>query len=241
MNFLKKGPSLANSLFAGSARPSRIAEADSVAVIGLGRFGTALALELMASGTEVLGIDGSEEIVQQLNGQLTQVVRADATNEEALRQLAVHEFDRVVVAIGSDIQASILTTSVLLGFTIPQLWAKAVSDPHGKILEQLGVGHVIYPEKDMGRRVAHLVRGAALDYIEVDKDYAIVKMSPNSLLVGKKLSETNVKADHGVTVLAFRRGTGPWHNAEANSVVSEGDTLLVGGATKNAEGFGQLI
>ncbi|MGV8970034.1 MAG: potassium channel family protein [Microbacteriaceae bacterium] len=232
---------MVNSPFARSARPTRIAEADAVAVIGLGRFGTALALELMASGTEVLGIDGSEEIVQKLNGQLTQVVRADATDQEALQQLAVHEFDRVVVAIGSDIQASILTTSVLLGFQIPQLWAKAVSDPHGKILEQLGVRHVIYPEKDMGRRVAHLVRGSALDYIEVDKDYAIVKMSPNTLLIGKRLGDTGIKSAHGVTVLAFRHGVEAWHNAEADTVLHADDTVLVGGPTKKAESFGQII
>jgi trk system potassium uptake protein TrkA len=231
---------LVKSPFSGSDRPSRIAEADSVAVIGLGRFGRALALELMASGTEVLGIDASEEIVQQLNGQLTQVVRADATNEEVLRQLAVHEFDRVVVAIGSDIEASILTTSVLLKFTIPQLWAKAVSDPHGQILEQLGVGHVIYPEKDMGRRVAHLVRGAALDYIEVDQDYAIVKMSPNSLVVGRPLSETQIKAKYGVTVMAYRCDGSPWKNAEASTVLQADDMMLVAGPTRKAEGFGQL-
>lgn len=231
---------MVKSPFSGSDRPSRIAEADSVAVIGLGRFGRALALELMASGTEVLGIDASEEIVQQLNGQLTQVVRADATNEEVLRQLAVHEFDRVVVAIGSDIEASILTTSVLLKFTIPQLWAKAVSDPHGQILEQLGVGHVIYPEKDMGRRVAHLVRGAALDYIEVDQDYAIVKMSPNSLVVGRPLSETQIKAKYGVTVMAYRCDGSPWKNAEASTVLQADDMMLVAGPTRKAEGFGQL-
>jgi len=194
----------------------------------------------MASGTEVLGIDGNEEIVQRLNGKLTQVVRADATNEEALRQLAVHEFDRVVVAIGSDIQASILTTSLLLGFNIPQLWAKAVSDPHGQILEQLGVAHVIYPEKDMGRRVAHLVRGAALDYIEVDADFVIVKMSPNSLLIGKPLAETRIRADYGVMVMAYRHGTQAWRNAEAETVLSEGDTILVAGTTAKAEEFGQL-
>ena len=194
----------------------------------------------MASGTEVLGIDASEEIVQQLNGRLTQVVRADATDEEVLRQLAVHEFDRVVVAIGSDIEASILTTSVLLKFTIPQLWAKAVSDPHGQILEQLGVGHVIYPEKDMGRRVAHLVRGAALDYIEVDQDYAIVKMSPNSLVVGRRLSETQIKATYGVTVMAYRCDGSPWKNAEASTVLQADDMMLVAGPTRKAEGFGQL-
>ena len=99
-----------------TARATRIAEADAVVVIGLGRFGTSLALELMAAGTEVLGIDSDEEIVQSLNGRLTHVVRTDSTNEEALRQLAVHEFDRAVVAIGSDIQASILTTSLLIRF-----------------------------------------------------------------------------------------------------------------------------
>lgn len=224
----------------GGANASRIAEADSVAVIGLGRFGSALALELMASGTDVLGIDGSEEIVQSLNGQLTQVVRADSTKKEALLQLAVNEFDRVVVAIGSDIQASILTSSVLLGFEIPHIWAKAVSDPHGQILNQLGVNHVIYPEKDMGRRVAHLVRGAALDYIEVDPDYAIVKMSPNSHLAGKPLRDTHVKAKFGVTVMAFRNGADGWISADADTVLSPDDTILVAGSARKAEAFGQL-
>ena len=221
-------------------RQSRIAEANSVAVIGLGRFGTALALELMASGTEVLGIDGNEEVVQSLNGQLTQVVRADSTKKEALLQLAVNEFDRVVVAIGSDIQASILTTSVLLGFKTPQIWAKAVSDPHGQILEQLGVQHVIYPEKDMGRRVAHLVRGAALDYIEVDRDYVIVKMSPNSLISDMPLRDTHLKSKYGVTVMAFRVGANAWQNADSDTVLTSDDTILIAGPKKKAEEFGQL-
>ena len=135
----------------GADTSRRIAEADSVAVIGLGRFGSSLALELMAGGTDVLGIDVDEDLVQALNGQLTQVVRADSTKEEALRQLAVDEFDRVVVAIGDDISASILTCSVLLSLKIPVIWAKVGDDRHGLILEQLGVHHVIYPEKDMGR------------------------------------------------------------------------------------------
>ena len=158
--------------------PTRIAEADSVVVIGLGRFGSALALELMATGVEVLGIDGNEEIVQAHNGLLTHVVRADATKEETLRQLSVPDFDRVVVAIGTDIQASILTASLLLRLGIPSVWAKAVSDPHGVILEQLGVHHIIYPEKDMGKRVAHLVRGAMDDYIDIGEDFALVKTTP---------------------------------------------------------------
>ncbi|NHN44346.1 TrkA family potassium uptake protein [Chryseoglobus frigidaquae] len=217
-----------------------MAEADSVAVIGLGRFGRAIALELMATGTEVLGIDTSEEIVQSLNGELTQVVRADTTKEEVLRQLAVDAFDRVVVAIGSDIQSSILTTSILLRMGIPHIWAKAVSDAHGQILTQLGVAHVIYPEHDMGRRVAHLVRGAALDYIEVDDDYAIVKMGPNRIVEGKRLGDTNLRQEYGVTVMAVRREGTTWCNADAETVIAAGDTILIAGPIKKAEAFGQL-
>ncbi|HBS73890.1 MAG TPA: potassium transporter, partial [Microbacterium sp.] len=180
------------------ASSHRIAEADSVAVIGLGRFGSSLAVELMDAGTEVLGIDSDEEIVQSLNGILTQVVRADSTKREALEQLAVPEFDRVVIAIGDDVQASILTASLLLQMRIPVVWAKAVSEQHGLILEQLGVHHVIYPEKDMGRRVAHLVRGAAMDYLEIDRGYALVKTSVPARLRGTPLGATNTRQAHGV-------------------------------------------
>ncbi|GAB3120102.1 potassium channel family protein [Glaciibacter psychrotolerans] len=218
----------------------RIAEADSVAVIGLGRFGSALALELMDYGTEVLGIDSSEEIVQAHNGLLTQVVRADSTKEEALRQLAVHEFDRVVVAIGSDIKASILTASLLLRFEVPVVWAKALDDQHGLILEQLGVGHVVYPETSMGKRVAHLVRGAAMDFIEIDRDYAIVKTSPNSVVIGRRLGDTGVRASYGITVTSVRRENGAWANADADTILQETDTILVAGPIRKAEEFAQL-
>jgi trk system potassium uptake protein TrkA len=227
------------SIFGGDAS-RRIAEADSVAVIGLGRFGSSLALELMSHGTEVLGIDVDEELVQALNGELTQVVRADSTKEEALRQLAIDEFDRVVVAIGDDISASILTCSALLGMKIPVIWAKAHDDRHGLILEQLGVHHVIYPEKDMGRKVAHLVRGAALDYIEVEHGYALVKAAAPSVLLGKRLGDTGLRSTYGVTIAAFKRDAGSWMNADADTILSEGDTILVVGPTSSAENFAQL-
>jgi trk system potassium uptake protein TrkA len=234
------------TLFGGASDTSRrIAEADSVAVIGLGRFGTSLALELMAGGTEVLGIDADEEIVQSLNGVLTQVVRADSTKSEALQQLAVDEFDRVVVAIGSDITASILTCSVLLGMKVlgmktPVIWAKAVTEQHALILEQLGVHRVIRPEAEMGRRVAHLVRGAAQDYIEIDRGYAIVKSAPPSRLHGIPLGQTGLRKEFGVTVAAYKQPGGEWHNADADTVLAEGDTILIVGPTRRAEGFAQL-
>jgi trk system potassium uptake protein TrkA len=219
---------------------SRIARADSVAVIGLGRFGQELAMELMSTGTEVLGIDAREDVVQRLNGQLTRVVVADATREEVLRELAVDQFERVVVAIGSDLQASILTASMLVSLGVPTIWAKALNDAHGRILSQLGVHHVVYPEKEMGRRVAHLVRGAALDFLEIDNDYVIVKMTANSELVGRTLGESRVRSRFAVTVLAIQHSDAVWLPADANSVLEEGDVILVGGGTRVAEEFAQI-
>lgn len=218
----------------------RIAEADSVAVIGLGRFGTSLALELMASGTEVLGIDVDEDLVQALNGELTQVVRADSTRVEVLEQLAVGEFDRVVVAIGNDITASILTASLLLKMQVPVIWAKAVDEQHGAVLEQLGVHRVVYPEKDMGRRVAHLVRGAAADYLEIDRGYAVVKTVAPAHLQRITLAEASVRSTYGVTIAAYRTTHGEWRNAEATTVLSDGDVILVVGPTREVEKFAQL-
>jgi trk system potassium uptake protein len=231
---------LARFTLFGADTSRRIAEADSVAVIGLGRFGSSLALELMAGGTEVLGIDVDEELVQSLNGRLTQVVRADSTKEEALRQLAIDEFDRVVVAIGDDISASILTCSVLLGMKIPVIWAKAVDDRHGIILEQLGVHHVIYPEKEMGRKVAHLVRGAAQDYIEIERGYAVVKSTPPTRLCGMPLGTTGLRKEFGVTVAAYKKPGAEWTNADADTVLGPEDTILIVGPTRKAEGFAQL-
>lgn len=219
----------------------RIASADSVAVIGLGRFGGALAVELMASGTEVLGIDGNEDIVQSLNGRLTHVVMADSTREESLRQLAVPDFDRVVVAIGSDIQSSILTTSLLMRLGVKEIWAKAVSDAHGLILEQLGVPHVVYPEKDMGRRVAHLVRGAMQDYLEIGEDFALVKANPPRQFTGAALGELGIRSKYGVTITAIRKPGEKWVHTTAETVLEAEDVILITGPTAKAEAFSQLV
>jgi trk system potassium uptake protein TrkA len=218
----------------------RIAEADSVAVIGLGRFGTAVALELMASGTEVLGIDADEDRVQELNGRLTQVVRADATKEEVLRQLAVDQFDRAVVAVSGDLKVSILCASLLLQLNGPVIWAKAIDEQHGRILEQLGVHHVVYPESDMGRRVAHLVRGAAKDYLEIEAGYALVKAAAPTELHGVALGDSDLRRRHGVTIAAWRGAEGEWRYADNATVLHEGDIVLAVGPTRRVEAFAQL-
>jgi len=177
------------------ATARRLADVDSVVVIGLGRFGRSLALELMTCGTEVLGIDHDEHVVQEMSSRLTHCVSADSTSEDALRQLHVQEFDRAVVAIGSHIEASLLTASVLKGLGIATIWAKAISEPHGRILTQLGIERVVYPEHDMGRRVAHLVKGRMLDFIQFEPDFAMVKTVPPRALLGVPLAQTHVRSE----------------------------------------------
>lgn len=220
--------------------PERLAQADSIVVIGLGRFGSALALELEEQGTEVLGIDDNEEIVQSLNGQLTHVVRADSTNEEALRQLSVHEFDRAVVGIGTDIEASILTTSRLLKFGKPQIWAKAISEPHAEILGQLGVEHVIRPEHDMGKRVAHLVRGSILDYVEFEDDFVMIRTRPPSIARDRPLGVLGLREKYGITIVAVKRPGGIWGHTTAQTVLYDDDQILVQGTQVLAEKFSTL-
>ncbi|MBF9336363.1 potassium channel family protein [Microbacterium lacticum] len=221
-------------------RRAKDSSATSVAVIGLGRFGGALATELVRSGTEVLGIDTDEDVVQSLNGVLTHVVRADSTKEVALEQLGVTQFDRVVVGIGSDIQASILTTSLLKRMGVRSIWAKAISEQHGLILEQLGIEHVIFPEADMGRRVAHLVRGAMLDYVEFDRDLVVAKTVAPGAIVGKTLEQAAVRRRYGVTIVKVRSADGEWRDADASSVISAGDLLIVIGPVEATERFAAL-
>ncbi|MUK00627.1 TrkA family potassium uptake protein [Vibrio cholerae] len=218
-----------------------MAAADSVAVIGLGRFGGALALELEEAGTEVLGIDNDEDVVQSYNGRLTHAVRTDTTKEEALRQLSLPDFDRVVVGIGSDLEASILTTSILLRFDRPTIWAKAISEPHAQILSQLGVERVIRPEHDMGKRVAHLVRGTMLDYVEFEDNFAMVKTRPPREYWDRELGTTGLRARHGVTVVAVKRNGGQWDYTTAQTTLYDDDEIIVAGPTSKAELFSSLL
>lgn len=209
-------------------------------VIGLGRFGKSLALELMEEGTDVLGIDDDAKTVQTLAGRLTHVVEADSTDEEALRQLSVHEFDRAVVGIGTDLEASILTSSILVSLGIRSIWAKAISNSHARILTQLGIHHVVRPEHDMGKRVAHLVRGRMLDYIEFDDGYAIVKTSPPELVHGLPLGESRVRSKYGVTIVGVKRAGEDFTHATPDTVVNDGDLIIVSGPEDKVEGFSDL-
>lgn len=211
----------------------------NAAVFGLGRFGGALATELVANGVEVLGIETTEDRVQHYNGILTKVVRVEPGVSEALEQLQVADYDVCIVAIGSDILASILTAAFLTKLGVKEIWAKATSKEHGAILEQVGVHHVVYPENDMGRRVAHQVKGAA-DFIEVDSNYAIIKTTPNAHIIGERLGDTEIRKRFGVTIMAVKRGGEDWVNADSNTVLEPADEILVAGPSKKAEQFGLL-
>ncbi|MEK7662706.1 MAG: TrkA family potassium uptake protein, partial [Actinomycetota bacterium] len=151
---------------------------NAVLVIGLGRFGAATAGELDRLDREVLAVDSDMELVQKWSERVTHTVQADVTKIEALQQIGAQEFSVAVVAVGSSIEASVLITANLVDLGIPEIWAKAISRSHGQILERIGATHVIYPEAEAGERVAHLLNGQMLDFVEVDEDFAIVRMFP---------------------------------------------------------------
>jgi len=209
-------------------------------VIGLGRFGSSLALELVSGRTEVLGLDRSEKLVNAWADDLTHVAVVDSTDEEALRQLNVQDYPRAVVAIGADLEASILTTSILSDFGIKKIWAKALSRQHAKILERVGAHHVVLPEHDMGERVAHLVMGRMLDYIEFEDDYAMVKTLAPHEVVGKTLGESELRSKYGITVVSIKRRGEGFTYATAETEVRAGDLLIVAGKASDTERFAEL-
>lgn len=214
-----------------------IAEVGGVVVIGLGRFGKSLALELERDGVEVLGIDTDPRRVQNLAGRITHVVEADSTDLEAMRQLSVQDFDRAVIAIGTNLEASVLSAFVLKTLGVDNIWGKATSESMARILEQVGVGHVVRPEHDMGRRVAHLVRGKMLDYIEFDDGYAIVKTVPPKAIIGMPLGQSGVRTKYGVTIVGIKTPGQDFTHATPDTVVSAGDLVIVSGERVKVETF----
>ena len=212
-------------------RPSR------VVVLGLGRFGASLALELVRRGTEVLGIDSNARIVQTYADELTHAAVADTTDPEALRQLDVPDFQRAVVGIGNDLEGSILTTAVLVDLAIPNIWARAVSRQHGRILERVGAHRVVLPDHDMGERVAHLVTGRMMDYIEFEDDFAMIKTVAPSDILDKPLSDTGVRTRDRITVVGVKRPGHHFTYATQDTVVHAGDLLIVSGKINDVEAF----
>ncbi|KOX24338.1 potassium transporter [Nocardiopsis sp. NRRL B-16309] len=208
-------------------------------VIGLGRFGSSMSLELVNHGWEVLGMDSSPRLVQMFSDALTHTVIADATDDEALRQIGAAQFSHAVVAIGTHLEESILATSQLVDLGVPDIWAKAVSRRHGRILEQVGAHHVVLPEHDMGERVAHLVSGRMLDYVELEEGFSLGKTKAPRELLGKSLRETRVRHKYGITVVSVKRLNEQFTYATEETVLHKGDLIVVAGRTEDVERFAE--
>jgi trk system potassium uptake protein TrkA len=205
-----------------------------VCVIGMGRFGATVAKELYQSGHDVLAIDIEESKIQDMLGQVTYAVRADATNESVLRELGVGDFDVAIVALGNEnIQASILITVLLKSMGIPFIIARAANELHGNTLERIGADKVVYPEMEGARRVAHVgFNSGILDYMEIAPNSGISKVRPPEEMLRHTLEDAGVggpQSKYGVVVLAIRRGRSYILNPSKDEEIKPGDVLFIAG------------
>jgi trk system potassium uptake protein TrkA len=212
-----------------------------ILVVGLGRFGAAVALTLVASGQEVLGVDHDLARVQQYADRLTHIVQADSTDEEAMRQIGAPDFQRAVVAIGSGIEASVLTTGLLVDLEIRAIWAKAISRDHGRILQRIGAHHIVYPEADMGERVAHLVSGGMLDYIKFDSEFALAKLVAPSSISRGSLGSLGLRTKYGVTVVGVKEPGREFTYADRETVVEPGALIAIAGRIEDVDHFAREV
>lgn len=209
-----------------------------VLVIGLGRFGSSLAITLEKSGREVMAVEKNPELIEQWTGRLP-LVEADASNPEALEQLGAREFPVAVVGVGTSLEASVLITGNLVDLDMPEIWAKAISAEHGRILRRIGAHHVVYPEHDAGQRVAHMVSGRMLDFIEMEDGFTIVKMRPPKETHGFTLAESDIRKKYGISVIGVKPPGEPFEYATENTRINRDDILIVSGDTELLERFAQ--
>lgn len=210
---------------------------DSVVVIGLGRFGSSVAQSLMRLGHDVMGVDRDAEPVHHWADLLTHAVQADSTNLMVLRQLGVADFNHAIVGIGTDLAASLMTIMTLTELGIKDIWVKALTEEHGKIAQRIGAHHVVYPEADMGERVAHLISGRMIDFIEFDDGFAIAKIHAPQATHGRTLAESSIRETHGVTVVGLKRANQDFQHATPSTQIMPGDLLIVSGATHSIQKF----
>jgi trk system potassium uptake protein TrkA len=220
-----------------SPRPT----ADAVLVAGLGRFGTAVARTLTALGTDVLAIDAEPRRVQELSEVVARAAELDTTDPDALRQVGAADLARAVVGIGDDMEASILTVAALADLGVPEIWAKAVSAAHARILERIGAHHVVRPEHDMGERVANIVRGRLIDYVEIDEDFVLAETAAPPEARGHTLREAGLRTRYDVTVVGVKHPAGSYSYATPDTLVDAGDALLVAGHPRAVRCFTEAV
>ncbi|WP_026699882.1 potassium channel family protein [Salibacterium aidingense] len=208
------------------------------AVIGLGRFGVSVSTELHKLGHEVLAIDTNETKVNEIVNDSTHSSVADGTDEKAMRELGITNFDHVIVAIGDNIQASILCTLLLKEMGIESVWVKAQNYYHHKVLDKIGADKIIHPEHDMGNRIAqHLVSEKVIDYIELSDDFSIVEIAAPKFMNERTLIELDIRAKFGVTILGIKRGKNFNISPMAEDQILENDILIVIGHKNDLKRF----
>lgn len=218
-------------------RTKRPADEAGILVIGLGRFGTAIATALERLNTHVLGVEKDPVVVQQLSPRLTHLVEADASIPQALEQVGASDFDVAVVGVGTSIEASVLITANLVDLHVSQIWAKAISTEHARILERIGAHHVVLPEASAGERVAHLVNGRLLDYIEFEDGFTIVKMRAPGETHNKTLAESQIRQKYGVTIIGVKSLGKDFVYAVPETRIAPNDILIASGRTPLLERF----
>jgi trk system potassium uptake protein TrkA len=210
-----------------------------VAVIGLGRFGSSVARTLAQSGCEVLAVDVDAERVKAIVEEVTEAVQIDALDEGALKSLGLRNFEAVVVAIGHEIKASILVTVLLKEMGVPKIVAKAQDELHGKVLQKVGVDTVVFPERDMGVRLAHtLLSRSIIDEIQLSSDYSIFELQAPAQLLDRSLIDLQLRQRYSMTILAVRRGEGVVVSPDASFVLERGDILVALGRADKIEKLG---
>jgi len=215
--------------------------AKQFAVIGLGRFGGSLAATLSRLGAEVLAVDVDEERVREMASIVTQVVQADATDERVLKDLGIKDFDVVIVAM-SAFEASLLVTLHLKQMGVAKVVVKAASDVHGKVLEKIGADSVVFPEKDMGERLAFsLISGSIIDHIELSDDYSVIEIVVTAALAGRTLRDLNLRNRMGLTVVALKRNQNVSVFVSPDEPFREGDILVALGPNEGVEKLNKMI
>ena len=218
------------------------------AVIGLGRFGSAMASTLAELKHEVIGVDGDPEKVRQLADVISQAVELDATDERALKAIGIQDVDVAIVSIGENIESSLLVVMQLRELGVPRIVAKAVTPLHGRILEKIGVSRVIFPDREMAIRVAHsLVVPNVIDYIELSRDFSIVEVPAPPPFVGRTLKQLELRPRYGLTLIAIKRPGeqgGPIVtniSPSADEVIKDGDILALLGSTERLTGLQSIL
>ncbi|MDY7221091.1 TrkA family potassium uptake protein [Halalkalibacterium halodurans] len=208
------------------------------AVIGLGRFGGSVCRELYQLGHEVLAIDTNESKVNEFTTHATHTVIANATDEKALTSLGIRNFDHVVVAIGDNIQSSVLCTLLLKELGVPNVWVKAQNDYHHRVLEKIGADRIVHPEQDMGIRIAqHLSSEKIIDYIELSDEYSIVELVATSKVADQTLADLDIRATYGATVLAIKSGEHMNVSPLPTDIIRLNDILIVIGHNNDLNRF----